>query len=50
VVTVTVVARDCSFDFVLASSDPSGDAEEAFDAWWSSLRLGPRYAAEAPPR
>jgi hypothetical protein len=50
VVTVTVVARDCSFDFVLASSDPSGSAEEAFDAWWSSLRLGPRYAAEAPPR
>jgi hypothetical protein len=50
VVTVTLVAGDCSFDFVLASAGGSAAAEQAFDAWWRSFRLGPRWDAEAPPR
>lgn len=41
--TVTLVARDCTFDWVLASSGDFEGAEVDFDAWWGSFRLGPRY-------
>lgn len=38
--TVTLVARGCSFDWVLATAGPFEEAERAFDAWWNSFRLG----------
>lgn len=41
--TVTLVALDCTFDFVLASTGSFEPAEQSFDAWWESFRLGPRY-------
>jgi hypothetical protein len=44
--TVTVVAGDCVIDWILAAQqNPSfGDAERAFDTWWSASRL-PEEAA-----
>jgi hypothetical protein len=41
--TVTLVALDCTFDWVLASSGGFAAAESDFDRWWESFRLGPRY-------
>jgi len=41
--TVTLVAADCSFDWILMTAADFGPAEQAFDAWWSSFRLDPRY-------
>jgi len=41
--TVTLVAADCSFDWILATGGAFEPAEQAFDAWWASFRLGPRY-------
>lgn len=44
--TVTLVAGGCTFDWILASAGSFDLAERAFDAWWQSFRLGPRYAEE----
>ena len=41
--TVTLVAADCTFDWILTTAGPFEPAEEAFDAWWGSFRLDPRY-------
>jgi hypothetical protein len=41
--TVTLVVADCSFDWTLATSGDFEPAEQAFDAWWGSFRLDPRY-------
>jgi hypothetical protein len=41
--TVTLVAADCSFDWILATAAAFEPAEQAFDAWWGSFRLDPRY-------
>jgi hypothetical protein len=41
--TVTLVVADCSFDWILATPAAFEPAEQAFDAWWSSFRLDPRY-------
>jgi hypothetical protein len=41
--TVTVVASDCTFDWVLASTGDFDTAEVDFDAWWGTFRLGARY-------
>ena len=41
--TVTLVAQDCTFDWVLASTGSFDAAEVDFDAWWASFELGPRY-------
>jgi hypothetical protein len=41
--TVTLVAADCSFDWILMTAADFGPAEQAFDAWWGSFRLDPRY-------
>lgn len=41
--TVTLVARDCTFDWVLGSTGDFDAAEVEFDAWWASFHLGPRY-------
>lgn len=38
--TVTIVANKCSYDWVLIAGKTFPAAVEAFDAWWSSLRLG----------
>ena len=46
--TVTLVASDCTFDWVLVTPGPWPPAETAFDSWWGSFRLGPEYDA-APP-
>jgi hypothetical protein len=46
--TVTLVAGECAFDWVLATRGPAEPAEAAFDAWWQSFRLDPRRWAEAP--
>lgn len=43
--TVTLVARDCTFDWVLASTGSFEAAELDFDAWWETFRLGARYEA-----
>lgn len=45
--TVTLVAADCSFDWILMSAGSFELAEQAFDAWWGSFRLGARYGEEA---
>jgi hypothetical protein len=44
--TVTVVVGECTFDWVLATRDPEGPAEAAFDRWWRGFRLDPRRWAE----
>ena len=41
--TVTLVAADCSFDWILMTAADFEPAEQAFDAWWGSFRLDPRY-------
>ncbi len=41
--TVTLVASNCTFDWMLASSSGFDSVEADFDAWWSSFRLGLRY-------
>jgi hypothetical protein len=41
--TVTVVASDCTFDWVLGSTGDFDAAEVEFDAWWGTFRLGARY-------
>jgi hypothetical protein len=41
--TVTLVAGGCSFDWILATAAAFEPAEQAFDAWWGSFRLDPRY-------
>ena len=41
--TVTLVAADCSFDWILMTAADFEPAEQAFDAWWDSFRLDPRY-------
>lgn len=41
--TVTLVALNCTFDWVLASTGGFAAAEVDFDHWWQSFRLGPRY-------
>ena len=41
--TVTLVAAGCSFDWILATAGAFEPAEQAFDAWWGSFRLAPRY-------
>jgi hypothetical protein len=41
--TVTLVATDCSFDWILMTAGPFEPAEQSFDAWWGSFRLDPRY-------
>jgi hypothetical protein len=46
--TVTLVAGDCAFDWILAAREPIGSVEEAFDAWWQSFRLDPERWAEVP--
>ena len=43
--TVTLVAGGCCFDWILMSSGAFEPAEQAFDAWWGSFRLAPRYDA-----
>jgi hypothetical protein len=47
--TVTFVANDCAFDAVLSARDEAGfeEAEPAFDAWWSTLRLDETSSAAA---
>jgi hypothetical protein len=47
--TVTLVAADCTFDWVLVTPGDFVPAETDFDAWWDGFRLGPEYD-EAPPR
>ena len=44
--TVTLVAAGCSFDWILATAGAFEPAEQAFDAWWGSFRLDPRYDEE----
>jgi hypothetical protein len=44
--TVTLVAGDCAFDWILAAREPVGSVEQAFDAWWQSFRLDPERWAE----
>lgn len=44
--TITLVARDCTFDWVLASGGGFDEAERAFDAWWATFQLGKRYDQE----
>jgi hypothetical protein len=46
--TVSLVAGDCSFDWVLASAGGFDAAERAFDAWWQSLALDPARYGAAP--
>lgn len=46
--TVTLVAGDCTFDWVLVAAGPRQRAETAFDAWWGSFRLGSSHAEEGP--
>jgi hypothetical protein len=46
--TVTLVAGDCAFDWVLAARGPVEPAEAAFDAWWQTFRLDPGRWAEVP--
>ena len=41
--TVTLVAAGCSFDWILMTPGAFEPAEQAFDAWWGSFRLAPRY-------
>jgi hypothetical protein len=41
--TVTLVAADCSFDWILMTAADFEPAEQAFDSWWGSFRLDPRY-------
>ncbi|MGI9590903.1 MAG: hypothetical protein ACR2P8_06015 [Myxococcota bacterium] len=41
--TVTLVAQDCTFDWVLASTADFEAAESEFDAWRESFQLGLRY-------
>jgi hypothetical protein len=41
--TVTLVALGCSFDWILMTAGDFEPAEQAFDAWWGSFRLAPRY-------
>ena len=41
--TVTLVAAGCSFDWILMTAGSFEPAEQAFDAWWGSFRLAPRY-------
>ena len=38
--TVTLVIEPCVYDWTLAASGDFEDAERAFDAWWTSFRLG----------
>ena len=45
--TVTLVAGDCTFDWILAAREPVGSVEPAFDAWWQGFRLDPERWAEA---
>ena len=35
--TVTLVAQDCTVDFLLLAGDDFGAAEPSFDAWWQSF-------------
>jgi hypothetical protein len=44
--TVTLVAGDCAFDWILAAREPIGSVEQDFDAWWQSFRLDPQRWAE----
>ena len=37
--TVTVVARDCTVDFLLMAGDDFQAAEPGFDAWWKSFEM-----------
>jgi hypothetical protein len=46
--TVTLVAGDCAFDWILAAREPIGSVEQVFDAWWQSFRLDPERWAEVP--
>ena len=41
--TVTLVVAGCSFDWILMTAADFEPAEQAFDAWWGSFRLDPRY-------
>lgn len=41
--TVTLVAADCTVDFLLVTREDFASAEPAFDAWWQSFEAG------APP-
>lgn len=46
--TVTLVAGDCTFDWILVAAGPFAPVEAVFDAWWDSFRLGPSYAEKSP--
>ena len=48
--TVTLVAGGCCFDLILMSPGAFAPAEQAFDAWWRSFRLDPRYDEEVDER
>ena len=43
---LVILAGGCTFDWVLATANDFEAAEPAFDAWWQSFQLGPRYEAE----
>jgi hypothetical protein len=48
--TVTLIAADCSFDFMLATADALEPAEADFDAWWASFTLPETFEADEAAR